>query len=140
MHFHDGLGAVQDLVAHLGEGHVAPAGDHIVRQARNLLLVGLVRYLRSAQHHDNLRRHALQHAHHFVGLFDVPYIDAETDDARLVRQDALHDLRGLGADHELLDPGLLLQLPHVRKQVAQAQGSMGVARIEGREQDGHGNR
>ena len=138
MHLHDRLGAVQDLAAQLGESDVAPAGDDVIRQLDDFLLACLVRDFRAAQDDGQMWRHPLEHGHQAGGLFHVPDIDAEADDARRMRQDALDQVGGLGADDEFLDPGLLLQRAHIGQQVAQAERGVRIAGVEGREQDRHG--
>ena len=140
MDFHQGFRPVEDLAAQLGEGDVAPACNQVVGQFDDFLLPRLMRHLGATEHDDDLGRHALEHGHQFRRFLDVPYIDAKTDDARLVDEDALDQFRGLGADDKFLQPRLRLQRAHIGQQVAQAQRSVGIAGVQGGEQDGHDGR
>ena len=138
MHFHQGLRPVQNLPAQLRKSDVAPAGYQIVGQLHYRLFAEFIRHFRAAQHDNQLRCNPLQHGDDPGGFLDIPYIDAEADDARLLRQQLFDDVRRSGANHEFLHACRRLQVPHICQQVTQTQRSVRIAGIEGGQQNGHG--
>jgi len=127
---------LQKFAAQLGKADVAPAGYHVIGQAHDLLLIAFVTDLRPAQHHGDVRGHAFEQGDHASDLAHVPDVNAETDDARLRRQQSLDDLLSPVLQSELHDLRVTLQLAHVGGEIAQAQRSMDVARVERSEDDG----
>ena len=129
------------LPAQPGERHVAGAGDHEVGVAADLLRSGLVADLRASHHQPELRRDQREQRDQPGGVLDVPDVDAEADDQRPSREDALGQRLGRGADDELQQLAARLQRAHVGVQVAQTQRRVAVAGIQRDEQDvGHGAR
>ena len=123
----------------VGEGEVAPARDHVVGGPAHRLRLDLVADFRSAEHDRDLRRHGLQQGDDPARLLDIPDVDAEADQARAARQDLLDRLLGAYAEDELDDLGFVAELTQVGAQAAQAERSVGVAGVEGGEDDrGHG--
>src|SRR5690606_17760860 len=94
-------GAREQLAAQLREGHVGGSGDHEVGVAADLLRFGLVADLGAADDELYLGRDARQDRDQPRGLLDVPDVDAEADDPRLPREDALGQRFGARADDEL---------------------------------------
>ena len=66
---------------------------------------------------------------------DVPDVNAEADDPRLMREQLLSDFERALVDVELRDRRALAQLPEIGQQVAQAEGGVDVFGVERREDD-----
>ena len=71
--------------AQLGKTHIAPTGNHMVRQRNDSLALQLMADLRPAQHHTHIGAQRFELAYHLGGLHHVPDVHAKADDGDLVR-------------------------------------------------------
>ncbi len=130
--------AGKNVGAKLRKSHVAPAGDNVIGQRADALLLRFVADLGAADDDDDVRGHTFEDRHHARGFLDIPDIDAETDQPRRIRQQAFGDVRRAVAEHEFADAGFLAQGAHVGAQTAQAQRRMYIPGVDGGESDaGH---
>lgn len=101
--------------------------------------MGEISCLRTAQDDNRLGRDFFEDMDQLGGLGGVPDIDPDSDDAGGVFEEPFGDALYLLVDREFDDARLLLQLVQVGVEVAQPQGGMGIAGIEGGEENGvHG--
>ena len=121
-----------------GEGDVAPARHHVVRQCADALLGGFVADLRAAQHDEHVGRQHLELRHQPRRLLHVPDVDAEADDAGPLGQQFFRDFLGFLADDEFADRTSFPQTAEVGAQAAQAERGVRVAGVQGGQNDvGH---
>ena len=70
------------LAAERREGQIALAGDDVIGEPRDLLLIGLVTDLGAAENHDHVGGDSLQIGHQPSRLIHVPDVNAESHDGR----------------------------------------------------------
>ena len=75
--------AAHDVSRQLRKSHIAPTGNHMIRQRANALLAGFVTDFRPAEHHGDVRRNLFEQRHHPRTFVYVPDIHADADDARV---------------------------------------------------------
>ena len=133
--------------AEFGEAEVAPAGNQVVGEADDFLILPFVADFRAAEDDFQCRTGRLELADNFGRLPDIPDVDAEADDlrgaARLAqfsqqrRDDFLNrPLDGEFAQHADGAQVLTAMAGQVGKQVAQAKRSVDVFGVEGTKDDG----
>ena len=119
----------------LREGALALAADDVVDVGEPGLVVDLVADLRTADDDGQRGRQAAEELDDLPAELDVPDVDAEADDPRLVGEDGLDDVDRPELDRELEHRRLAPQRAHVGEEVAQAEGGVGVLRVECRQDD-----
>ena len=129
------VGALQQLSAQLGKGQIRFPCDDIVSQVNDLLLFRFITDFWPPQNNEDLGSNAFQIRDQPRRFFDVPDVDAQSDDLRFVLQDLSEDVQSRLVDRKLKQPGLLLQFPHIGQQIAQSEGTMVVPGIQGRKND-----
>src|SRR5439155_6362220 len=122
--------ARQQRATDLGELHVRLAGDYVIGERDDLLPARLEAHFRSANDDRQVGTDFFQNAHHLRCQRRVPNVNAEADNARLLREDALGDLDRALLEIELHYPRVAEQLAHVREQVAQTECGVDVLRVE----------
>ena len=148
-HLHQRARSVNECAAQLGKAHIAPAGNHVVGQRDDGLVVQLVAHLRPAQHHAHIGAQCLELAHHLGGLDHVPDVHAKADDGcggRFVRhrsqggKQILHHLRYRPRQRVLPQhrsgSQVCAAMPrHIGPQIAQPQRRVDIARIQRSQND-----
>ena len=122
-----------DFKRKLGKRYVAPAGNHIIGQRTNALIARLVADLRATQHHSHVGRDFFEQRHHARTFIHVPDIHADTNDARIQRQQILNDLERTLPQHKLDNACARLQFAHVCRKITQAQRGVHIAGVDGGE-------
>ena len=107
----------------------------MIRQRHDFLPLRFIRDFRPTEDDDQVWADAFEQGDDLRRLLHIPNIDAETDDAWLVRENGLHDLQRLLVDDELGYAGAILKLPQVRHEVAKAEGGVDVFGVERGEDD-----
>ena len=111
----------------------------MIGQLADPLIFSLVTDFGTANDNDDFRRHAFENRHHARGFFHIPDINTETDDRRPLRQQPFGNICRTVAQHEFGNMRRLAQRTHVGAQIAQAEGGMHIAGIDGSQGDaGHG--
>jgi hypothetical protein len=72
----------------------------VIRQADDFLRLRFVADFRPAQDHNEFRSHPLERSHHFCRGRDIPNVNAQTDDTRILRQQNFRDVHGSLVDVE----------------------------------------
>ena len=119
------------MPADLGKLQICLAGDHVVRQTNNGLGLSFVADLGTAENDREIRAEPPQCEKYFVRLGHVPDVNSETDNARLVRQQYLHNVEWALIDVELNEAGPGSQLAEIRKQVTQSERSVDEFGVKG---------
>ena len=117
----------ENLFAQFAKCQIGFAGDDIIPQLANRLLIGFVAHLWAAQNHNEFRPHPLQLGHNLLGRHDVPDINPEPHNARILSEDRLDDIRRLLIDLKFQNLGRLAKGSEVCEQVPQSE--RGVRRI-----------
>ncbi len=86
--------------------------------------------LRSAENDLDVRSEPFDGGDNFRGRRDVPDVNAEADDFRLVRQQHLRDVERALVDVEFHQRRAGPQLAKIGEQVAQAKRGMNIFRVE----------
>lgn len=141
--FHEGPRSVQQAATQRGEGNVAPAGDDMIGKLHDALRFALrfdfVTHFRTAQHYRDIRTECLQLRHHLGRFLDIPDVHAKADDPRSLAQQRFHDIRSASRQREFENARPFAQLSEIGVEIAQAERSVGIAGVEGGEEDiGHG--
>ncbi len=76
MNLRERLWTQEQLAREPRKGHIAPAGDDVIRPPADRLGFDLVTDLRSTQDHDDVRRGGLQQFDDAARLPDIPDVDA----------------------------------------------------------------
>ncbi len=126
---------VQKVSAELRKGKIGLAGNHVISQLANLLFIGFMANLRSTDHNHQTRLDTFQVRNQPGRDHDIPDINTEADDPRVISQDLLGDIAGPLVDLKLHQPGPGFERAKVRCQVAQAERRMCVTRVAGGEDD-----
>ena len=144
--FHQRRGAVQQSAAQFGKADITPAGNDMVGQRHDGLLVLLMADLWATQNHFERRARRLKQAHQRTGLAHVPDVDAKTDHLGLAglwhaeqQQQLVGQFDRAAGDGVLAQRGLWPQLAHVGQQIAQAERGVDVLGVERAEHDGRGS-
>jgi hypothetical protein len=95
---------VEDLPAHVRKRQIGLAGDDVVGQPDDLLLVAFVADFRSADDDDQLRPQPFQIRDQLQRLGYVPDVHADADDLRLMAENRFDDVDGALVDVELKNP------------------------------------
>ena len=135
MNFLSRRGVGQDLPTQRREGDLPPAGDDIIGHLRDRLRFSFVRHLRPAEHNHDFRREPFQQRNQLGRFLNVPDVNAQADDARRFRQQALGHHGRAAANDEFDDLAVRLQLAHIRQQVTQAERGVRVSGVKRGQQD-----
>ena len=126
----------KQLPAQGRERQIGLAGDDVIGEPRDLLLIGLVTDFGSAEDHDHVGGDSLQIGHQSSRLGHVPDVNTQPHDARPLRQDRVQNLQRLLVDRELQQSRLVPQLTHVGQQTAQPERTMRVLGVQSGEDNG----
>ncbi len=120
----------QKCPAHLGEFQVRFAGDDMVGQLDDVLLLGLVTDFRAAEDDFDVGPDAFDGGDDFGGRLDVPDVNAEADDFGISREQDFRDVERALVDVEFGEAGARLQLAQIGQQIAQAERGVDIFRVE----------
>jgi len=110
----------------------------MVGQPADLLLVSLMADFRAAEDDDEIGAKTFEGGNKVEGLFGVPDIHGEAEDARLVGEDALGDVECALVDVEFEETSARLEIAEVGEKTAQSESAVRVPGIErGEENLGH---
>ena len=127
--------AGDELPAEVGEGEVGFAGDDVVGERGDLLLIGLVAYLGSAQDDDEVGIETAEDGDQFGRGPDIPDVDTQPEDGRTPGEDLLGDVEWTLVDVELPEGGKGLEFTKVGQQVTQPERRVRKLGVERGEQD-----
>ena len=127
----------EQLAAERSKAEIGFAGDDVVRQIGDLLLIDFVANLRSADRDDDFGPETFQRGDHFCGFGDVPDVNAKADDLRVLRQQGFDHIERALVDVELDHAGARTQITHIGQQVTQAKRRVNVFRVQGGQDDVH---
>lgn len=133
-----GLRASDELAAEIGEREVGLARDDVMGEGGDLLLVGLVTDLGSAEDDDEIRIEAPEDRDQLGGGADIPDVDAKTEDGWAAGEDLLGDVERALVDVELADGSDGLELAQIGQQVTQPERRVGELGVERRQEDPRG--
>jgi len=83
-----------------------------------------------AQDHHDVRTNSLQLRHKLRCRIDIPDIDADTDDQRLLGQDGLDGIDWPLVDVEFQNGGARLERPEIGHEIAQPERRVCITRVE----------
>ena len=137
---HQGRRSIEQGPTQARETHIAPAGDHVVGQLANFLLIDLVADLGPAQHDANLGCQGLEQAHQLQAGHRIPDVDPQTNHLRLERQQLFGHLYRLLRQGEFTQHGLRPQTGptmavQVGQQATQAQRGMDETGVDRAQHD-----
>ena len=115
----------------MGEGEVGFAGDDVVGEVADFLFGGFVADFGSAEDDDGLGAETFEVGDELGGGGDVPDVDADSDDFWILREDGFEDVDGALVDVEFEDGGTGGEGAEVGQEIAQTEGGMSVAGVEG---------
>ena len=130
-----GLRPGDELTAEISEGEVGLAGDDVVGEGGDLLQIGLVADLGSAEDDDEVWVETTEDRDQFGGGPDVPDVDTQSEDGRSSHEDLLGDVERALVDVELADRGKGLEIAEIGQEITQPERRVGELGVEGREQD-----
>ena len=124
-----------ELPAEVGEREVGFTGDDVVGERGDLLLIGLVAHLGSAQDDDEIGIETAEDGDQFGRGPDVPDVDTQPKNGRASDQDLLGDVERTLVDVELPEGGKGLEFTEVGQQVTQPERRVRKLGVERGEQD-----
>ena len=121
---------VENAPADFCEFPVCFPSDHVIRELADRLELCFVAHFGSAEDHRHFRCDFLEDLNQFDTQLCVPNVHAQADDLRITRQESLSDIGHPLVDVELDDAGARLKIAEVRQQIAQAERSMDILRVQ----------
>lgn len=130
--------SLEDVSAEFCKCEVGLAGDDVVHDPGDLEIGGFVTDFGASGDEAESGTEAFQNARDLGQGRDVPDVDGEPDDPRVLFDDGGGDIQGMAAGLELENRALFTELREIGPEVANPERSVRVARIEGAEDDvGH---
>lgn len=129
------LRAGDELAAEIGEREVRLARDDVMGEGGDLLLVGLVTDLGSAEDDDEIGIEAPEDRDQLGGGPDVPDVDAKAEDGWAAGEDLLGDVERALVDVELADGSEGLEFAQIGQQVTQPERRVWELGVERGEED-----
>ena len=123
-------GGKRRSAADFGEFQVGFAGDDVVGEADDFLALGFVADFGAAEDDDQIGAQTLEQGDDLRRRRHVPNVDAEADDARIVRKDGLDDFQRALVDVELGQRRPRLKVAQIRHEIAQPKRRMQIAGVE----------
>ena len=116
--------------ANFGKLQIRFARDDVVGELDDGLIFSFITDFRAAEDDYDFRPQPFDGGDDFRGRRDVPDINAEADDFRLVRQNHFRDVERALVDVEFHERCAGSQVAEVGEQIAQAERGMDVFRVE----------
>jgi len=125
----------EEGAAEIGEFEIGFARNDVIGQADDFLCFGFVTNFGSAEDDGETGADAFEGGDDFGSGCDVPNVDADADDLRVLGEDGFDDFEWALLEIEFEDGGQGAEWTEVGEQIAQAKGGVDVARVESGQDD-----
>ncbi len=120
----------EQLSADFRKLQVRLAGDGVVGELHNWLLLDFITHLRSAENDRDVRTQPFERGHHTRRRRDIPDVDAEADDFWIPRQQRFRDVERPLVDVKFRQARTRPQWAEIREQVPQSERGVNVLRVQ----------
>src|SRR6185295_8710189 len=125
--------ARQQPAANISERQISLASDHVVRAPHNLLLIDFKTHLGSAEDDRDVGSDALQSRNDLRSLRNIPDVNSEADDLRLLGDQHFNQIQRSLIDVEFDQTGAGLQFSEIRQQISEAKRGVRVSGVQRRQ-------
>ena len=109
---------------------VALSRNYVVSQLDDSFSVGLVTDFRTAEHNLDVGSQPFEIGDEFCRRFDIPDVNAEADDLRILSKNLRQDVGRVFAHPEFEHRRLRAKVAHIRQQVTQPECRVPVPSVE----------